>query len=102
MKKALLYSAGALLMSAAIPRNALATAAPAALRQQTDPKTKMFSGTVVKSGDHFILSDAANKLSYVLDDTQKASQYEGKKVKVTGTVDAANNTIHVQSIEEIA
>jgi uncharacterized protein YdeI (BOF family) len=62
----------------------------------------MFSGTVVKSGDHFILSDAANKLSYVLDDAQKASQYEGKKVKVTGTVDVAGNTIHVQTIEEIA
>ncbi|HXC31214.1 MAG TPA: DUF5818 domain-containing protein [Verrucomicrobiae bacterium] len=102
MNKALLYAAGALLMFAATPRNALATAAPAALRQQTEQKTKMFSGTVVKSGDHFILSDAANKLSYVLDDAQKASQYEGKKVKVTGTVDVAGNTIHVQTIEEIA
>lgn len=102
MNKALLFAAGAFLMLTATPRSAPATAASAALSQQTEQKTKMFSGTVVKSGDHFILSDAANKLSYVLDDAQKAGPYEGKKVKVTGTVDVASNTIHVQTIEEIA
>jgi uncharacterized protein YdeI (BOF family) len=56
----------------------------------------------VKTGDQFVLSDAANKLSYLLDDAEKASQFEGKKVKVTGTVDVASNTIHVESIQEIA
>jgi hypothetical protein len=49
-----------------------------------------------------VLSDAGTKTSYVLDDAQKASPYEGKKVKVTGTVDVANNTIHVETIQEIA
>jgi Protein of unknown function (DUF5818) len=48
------------------------------------------------------LTDGASKLSYVLDDAQKASPYEGKRVKVTGTVDVASNTIHVESIQEIA
>ena len=38
----------------------------------------------------------------MLDDARKASQFEGKKVKVTGTVDTASNTIHVESIEEAA
>jgi uncharacterized protein YdeI (BOF family) len=102
MNKAPLYAASALLLFAAMPRSAPATAASAALSRQTEQKTKMFSGTVVKSGDHFILSDAANKLSYVLDDAQKAGPYEGKKVKVTGTVDVASNTIYIQTIEEIA
>jgi hypothetical protein len=37
-----------------------------------------------------------------LDDAQKAGPYEGKKVKVTGTVDVASNTIYIQTIEEIA
>jgi hypothetical protein len=57
---------------------------------------------VIKDRDNFILSDAANKLSYILDDARQASKYEGKKVKVTGIVDAANNTIHVETIQEIA
>ena len=56
----------------------------------------------MKDGDNFVLNDAANKTSYMLDDAQKASQYEGKKVKVTGTVDVASNTIHVETIEEAA
>jgi hypothetical protein len=38
----------------------------------------------------------------MLDDAQKASQFEGKKVRVTGTVDVASNTIHVETIQEIA
>jgi hypothetical protein len=48
------------------------------------------------------LSDSASKLAYVLDDAEKASEFVGKKVKVTGTVDVANNTIHVETIQEIA
>jgi len=48
------------------------------------------------------LSDTASKISYKLDDAEKASQFEGKKVKVTGTVDVANNLIHVETIQEIA
>ena len=72
-------------------------------QQQPAPqKTKIFSGTIIKNGDGYVLSDSANKLSFVLDDTEKASHYEGKKVKVTGTVDIASNTIHVETIQEIA
>ena len=59
-----------------------------------------FKGTVVKSGDIFTLTDAATKSAYTLDDTQRASQFEGKKVKVMGAVDAQTHTIHVQSIQE--
>jgi len=46
-----------------------------------------------------MLDDSANKVSYTLDDTPKASQYEGKKVRVTGTLDSQNGMIHVQSIQ---
>jgi hypothetical protein len=56
----------------------------------------------VKNGSDFMLSDSANKLSYMLDDAKKVSSYEGKKVKVTGTVDVASNMIHVETIEEVA
>jgi len=48
------------------------------------------------------LRDTASKLSYILDDGEKASKFEGKNVKVTGTVDVTSNTIHVEVIQEIA
>jgi hypothetical protein len=102
MKRVLLSMAGALLFFSAVPRIASAISPSAGMHQQSEQKTKIFSGTIIKNGDNFVLSDAANKLSYILDDAGKASQYEGKKVKVTGTVDVASNTIHVETIQEIA
>jgi hypothetical protein len=37
----------------------------------------------------------------MLDDQGKARPYEGKKVKITGTIDVVNNMIHIETIEEI-
>jgi len=69
-----------------------------AAAQATAPAAKEFTGMVVKSGDTFSLTDDATKASYTLDDTQRAAQFEGKKVKVMGVLDAQTHTIHVQSI----
>lgn len=68
-------------------------------KRQT-PQTKTFTGTISKEGESFVLKDDAGKTSYQLDDQQTASKFEGKRVKVTGTLDEANNTIRVQSMEE--
>lgn len=102
MKKILLSVTAALMMFTAAHTINTTSALAAPVRQQAEQKTKIFSGTIVKSGDKFILSDSASKLSYTLDDAEKASQFEGKRVKVTGTVDVASNTIHVETIQEIA
>jgi Protein of unknown function (DUF5818) len=102
MKKVVLSVAGALLFLSTVPKIASATSLAGMRQQDSQQKTKIFSGTVIKNGDNFVLTDGASKLSYVLDDAQKASPYEGKRVKVTGTVDVASNTIHVESIQEIA
>jgi len=105
MKKFVLTVAGSLLLFSTAPLISSAASTPASAQQEEQPtpqKTKIFSGTIIKSGDGYVLSDAANKLSFTLDNTEKASHYEGKKVKVTGTVDVASNTIHVQTIQEIA
>jgi uncharacterized protein YdeI (BOF family) len=102
MKKLALSVAGAMLLFTFTPRTTYALSTPPSMQQQAPQKTKIFSGTILKSGEGYVLSDAANKLSYALDDAQQASHYEGKKVKVTGTVDAASNTIHVETIQEIA
>jgi Protein of unknown function (DUF5818) len=102
MKKIVFSVAGALLFLAATPQLGLASIPRASQMQEAQPETKSFTGTVMKQGEKFVLSDTADKTDYVLDDAQKASQFEGKKVKVTGTVDMANNTIHVETIQEVA
>lgn len=64
------------------------------------PEVRMFFGTIGKAGDAFVLRTEAAKNPYRLDDQASASKFAGKKVKVTGVLDASNNTIHVQTIEE--
>jgi hypothetical protein len=75
------------------------------LQKSTDQNpqaTKTFTGTVTRQGDLYILTDKADKTNYQLDDPKKASAYEGKAVKVTGTLDAENLTIHIKTIDEIS
>jgi hypothetical protein len=67
---------------------------------QQQPEVKTFMGKISKSGQKLVLEDAAMNASYQLDDQKRAKQYEGKNVRVTGTLDAQNNLIHVQAIEE--
>jgi len=102
MKKILLFVAMAFIFLAVNTQLGSAKIPSTPHMQQAQHEAKTFTGTVMKNGDSFVLSDAANKTSYGLDDAQKASQYEGKKVKVTGTVDTASNMIHVESIQEVA
>ena len=106
MKKAFLVAAGLALYFSLAP--AIGNAGtPLASRfqdsyQKSQEATKTFSGTVTKQGDIYILSDKADKANYQLDDSKKVSGFVGKSVKVTGTLDAENLTIHVQDIQEIA
>ena len=65
--------------------------------QMSDPQT--FTGKIAKSGGKLVLKDSASKSTYILDDQDRAKQFEGKEVKVTGTLDAATNTITITSIE---
>lgn len=83
-------------------------ALPSAVRQDSSaprdrqPQIQIFLGTISKAGNQFVFSDDVNKSSYQLDDQETASRFDGKKVKVTGTLDASNNIIRVQSIEASA
>ena len=69
---------------------------------QQQPEVKTFTGKISKSGQKLVLEDTTVNVSYQLDDQKKAQPYEGKSVRVTGTLDAQNNLIHVQAIEETA
>jgi len=63
-------------------------------------QTNTFTGTVWLNGGKFVLRDAPHKTWYQLDDQRSAARFEGKEVRVTGTLDIANNAIHVLDIRE--
>jgi hypothetical protein len=70
--------------------------------QQNDVQTqeaKPFSGTIMKEKGKLVLKDTAANISYQLDDQEKAKQFVGKQVKVTGKLDMNTNLIHVETIE---
>lgn len=52
----------------------------------------------IKMGATYVLYDPATKTMYQLDDQKKPAQFAGEKVTVTGSLDAATKTIHVESI----
>lgn len=86
------------LMAAPVQSSVLATP-PSQGQAQRERKT--FTGTILKSGESFVLSDSVTKSRYMLEDQEKVRRYEGKHVKITGTIDVGGNTIHVETIEEI-
>jgi|SRR5262250_10153 len=69
-------------------------------KQEQQPEIKTFIGRIARQGPKFVLQDSTLRTSYQLDDQQRAEKYQGKNVRVTGTLDAQNNMIHVQMIEE--
>jgi uncharacterized protein DUF5818 len=80
-----------------------ASAQQPAPAQQDDahktPAAQAFTGTVMKSGDTYVLKTADN-MTYQLDDQTRAKDFEGKQVQVTGSLDSSNNTIKVQDIKQ--
>jgi hypothetical protein len=55
----------------------------------------VFVGTIVKSGDKFMLQDSAGK-SWDIDHQELVKKFEGKQVRVSGTLDQDGKTIHMK------
>jgi Protein of unknown function (DUF5818) len=65
---------------------------------QDQPSSQAFTGTIVKDGTRYVLKVSDNT-SYQIDDQDKAKLFEGKQVRIAGSLDAKSNTLHVTSIE---
>jgi uncharacterized protein YdeI (BOF family) len=64
---------------------------------QTDANgTQEFVGTVVKQGNKYMFQDAASGATYDIDHQDEVKKFEGKKVRVHGTLDPNTKMIHVQ------
>lgn len=69
-------------------------------KSPNDPMAKkMCTQNCVKMGGKYVLFDAAHKKVYQLDDQTKPEQFAGASVKVKGTLDKSNQTIHVTDIQ---
>ena len=81
------------------PDNPAATPTQASgMQDQSGSDIKTFTGTVVRIGDKYVLRGTDN-VTYQLDDPDKAKEFEGKQVKVTGGLQAKDKLIHIQNIE---
>lgn len=72
--------------------------APATQMSQTTD-SQIFMGKISKASGKYILKDETTKVTYLLDDQDRAKQFAGQSVKVTGKLDAQTNTIQVATIE---
>jgi uncharacterized protein YdeI (BOF family) len=69
---------------------------PGSQTDQPQSNVQTFSGTIVKSGDKYVLQDAASGKTYDIDHQDIVGQHAGRKVRVTGTLDSDGKTIHLQ------
>ena len=69
--------------------------------QQDQQKKQTFVGKIIKArnGQFALLTDEQAGKGVYLDDQEKAKNFEGKTVKVTGVLEVAKNLVHVSEIE---
>jgi uncharacterized protein YdeI (BOF family) len=70
--------------------------APSAQAQPQDTQAQTFTGTVVKSGDRYMLQDADAGVTYDIDRQDLAQPHQGKKVRIQGVLDPNGKLIHVK------
>jgi uncharacterized protein YdeI (BOF family) len=62
----------------------------------SDTNEKEFVGTVMKQGDKYVLQEQATGTTYDIDHQDEVKNFDGKKVRVHGTLDPNGKMIHVQ------
>jgi hypothetical protein len=74
---------------------------PSPPAQQQPPATLTLMGTIVKDGTRYVLKVSSNS-AYQLADQDKVKEFEGKQVKIAGTLDADGKVLHITSIELVS
>jgi len=65
--------------------------------QQPDANgSRVFVGTVLKQGNKYVFREAATGTTYDIDHQEEVKQFEGKRVRVHGTLDPSGKMIHLQ------
>jgi hypothetical protein len=100
----LIVSAALYASTPSLPAQAQDSAAPPQQAQQQDQQSKIYAGKIVKlqNGNYALVTGQTPQgqaSGHFLDNQDEAKKYEGKEVRVTGTLELASNTIHVSKIE---
>jgi hypothetical protein len=69
--------------------------APDTQGQSQQAQVQTFAGTIMKSGDKYILQDTSGT-NYDIDRQDLVKSHEGKKVRISGTLDPDGKTIRVK------
>ena len=69
--------------------------------QPLQPAARVFTGMIVRDRRKYVLKVASGG-AYKLDDQQRARQYDGREVKLVGTMDENQHNVNVVSIELIS
>ncbi len=88
--------------ASAIPLRSQSQGQDPGAQEQPAQQAQTFTGKISRKGDKYILRSSSDNMTYDLDDQEKARPFAGKDVKVTGTLDAQTNTIHVAEIQPSA
>ncbi|HTS09588.1 MAG TPA: DUF5818 domain-containing protein [Candidatus Eisenbacteria bacterium] len=80
---------------AGTPANRTPQSGSAASGTPSDSGSQTFSGTVTKQGDKYVLKDDSGK-TYDIDHQDEVKKFDGKRVRVQGTLDPATNKIMVK------
>jgi hypothetical protein len=105
MKRNLLYTAPLAIGLVAVPlqlaSNLQAQSQSPPSAQQEEQKSQTFVGKVIKAknGQYALLTDEQNGRGVYLDDQDKVKAFEGKNVKIVGTLEVAKNLVHVTDIQ---
>jgi hypothetical protein len=108
MKLTLMSSAGLVLSMALITSVGYARIPSQTTTRQTQTSTQTYIGHItMMSSDRapvpYIFYDRQRRTNYFVDenDNDKVARYDERDVEITGTLDRAHKTIHVQSIKEL-
>ncbi len=77
------------------PKDSTPTAGASGAGAAASAEGQSFSGTVEKQGDKYVLKDDAGK-TYDIDHQDDVKKFEGKRVRVKGTLDASGTKIMVK------
>jgi Protein of unknown function (DUF5818) len=69
---------------------------PQTQMQPMPGQAQTFTGIVTKQGNQYVLKDQSSGKTYELDHQDLVKKYEGKRVRVKGTLDPDGKTIHIQ------
>jgi hypothetical protein len=69
-------------------------------RKAIASRSQPFTGTVVHEGDSYKLRDG--DVEFKLDSSPRVRKLVNQRVKITGTLDQSNSTIHIESVKKFS